>query len=124
MPLLRSRPTLEGAIALGNLVLLGIAMILLAKMSPGKLGTATQGELIIAHIARVAIAVLAFPLGWIRMLFTGDGAQTIASVICVPLNAYLWGYAGAALVRLRRRCTSVDKSAAARCQSQDGRSVP
>ena len=100
--------SLEGAIAVANLVLIGIILaVFMAAFPEGVVyhDRATKAELMLAYILEVALIVLAFPVGWASALLDGGTLPQLTlmlAIVFVPLNAYLWGYVGAAIVRFVR----------------------
>ena len=97
------RMGIEGAIAVGNLSLLGIAMLVYLATSPpagADYDSAGSGEFLVAYVMTRAVLVLTFPVGWLGWLVSYG--ELLTAVIFVPLNAYLWGYTVAAIVRPRK----------------------
>jgi len=81
-----------------NLLLVGCALaVILAAVHIGTDGWYAAGE-----FASVVVAILGFPVGWISMLGAStcdSGEIFILGAVFLPLNAYLWGYIVAAVVR-------------------------
>ena len=97
------RMDLERKIAVGNLALPAIVLVVfLATFRDGGLHTATEAERIVHGGVTIAMAILTFPVGWFPA-FLGSSGASVALVVFVPLNAYLWGYAAAAFIRLLKR---------------------
>lgn len=101
----------QGAVAVGNLVLLGLVAlanwtVFSQRLPFGRMPDSRQG---LAMAFDLAVAVLAFPVGWLSNIFSTVSGPPIvtytAATIFLPLNAYLWGYVWAAVRRRTRRAT-------------------
>lgn len=97
---------LEGWVAVGNLLLVGLALGTFLVAFPDltvNVDTASPRMLALDSAINVALAILTFPVGWLSDLFRlGVSGPPITAVIFVPLNAYLWGYVAAALIKWGR----------------------
>ncbi len=95
--------SLQGAVAVCNLTLLGIALLVWIGTFPElvvNLARATETQLVVDRVLWTAVAVLTTPLGWlIPEICVGPADALLAAMIVVPVNAYLWGWAIAALCR-------------------------
>ena len=92
------RMGIEGKIAVANLALIGCALCVVRA----SIYIRSEGWLAARAVAEVAVAVLGFPVGWISALGGDTGGSPmvfILGAIFLPLNAYLWGYVVAAVVR-------------------------
>lgn len=99
-----SRVGIEGKVAVANLGLVGLVLAGRLIAFPDGLvdqGSTSEGMLAFASILNVTLTVLSFPVGWLSLLFTGMHGPPVTAVIFVPLNAYLWGYIVAAVVKWR-----------------------
>jgi len=109
---------LEGKVAVTNLLLIGCALAVVRigiALGFPELDAHAQHELwaTAGAIAWIMVVVLSFPVGWLSaVLGSGDSFMvTILAAVFLPLNAYLWGYVVAAIVKWRRaRKAQPDKS--------------
>ena len=96
------RMGIEGKIAVANLALIGCALCVVRA----SISIRSEGWRAASAVAEVAVAVLGFPVGWISVLGGDTGGSEmvlILGAIFLPLNAYLWGYVVAAVVRRCRQ---------------------
>ncbi len=96
---------IEGKVATANLGLVGLVLVAFLIRFPSGIvdhDMASKGMLVFASVLEVILAVFSFPVGWLSMLFIGVSGPPVTAVIFVPLNAYLWGYIVAAVVRRRK----------------------
>ena len=114
--------SLEGAIAVGNLVLVGMVLVCLHlfPVTYWKSGPpdGAQGGLFVG--LEVMAAILTFPVGWLALVLGPTRSPLLPAIAFVPLNAYLWGYASAALVRRRRSKETPEDPLSDRCESRGG----
>lgn len=109
------RMKLEGWIAVANLCLIGVALLAFRMTFPRSsvnTATASQHELMLASGVEITVVVLSFPVGWLSCL--GSAVSPLLTVVFVPLNAYVWGYSLAALIRWCRK-----RRAPPTCPSKD-----
>ena len=92
--------TLEGKIAVANMLLIH-AVVLVLRVSACPI--LCSGGPLPSATATLALAALTFPVGWLSVLFADEFCgQPLLAVVFVPLNAYFWGYVLAKLVRAVR----------------------
>ena len=99
------RMGIEGKVAFANLGLVGLALAAFLIAFPDGVvhhDSTSEGMLAFASILQVMLAVLSFPVGWLSFLLDGMHGLGVTAVIFVPLNAYLWGYIVAAVVKWRK----------------------
>ena len=94
---------IEGKVAVANLGLVGLVLVVFL-IADGVVNTDTtsEGMLTFKFVLHAIIMVLTFPVGWLSNMCTGVSGPPVTAVIFVPLNAYLWGYIVAAVVRRRK----------------------
>ena len=96
---------LEAKVAVINLSLVACALLVLRLTLTGP--PQPSGLLVFAATsAYIVIVILSFPVGWLSLLLAGGAIGSVFMVfvlacIFLPLNAYLWGYIAAAIVRRR-----------------------
>ena len=114
------RMGIEGKVAVANLALIGCALLVVLASVHNR----SEGWFAAGTVAYAVVAVLGFPAGWFAML--GETASGLSGppmfvfmlgAIFLPLNAYLWGYVVAAIVRRCRKSHNACRSTA------DGRGV-
>jgi len=89
------RMSLQGWVATANLVLIGTALLVRRLSFPDgvvNVDRATSGELALAEVVDVAVAVLSFPVAWVGQLFLPLSEPGLGPFVFVPLNAYFWGF--------------------------------
>lgn len=104
------RMGIEGKVAVVNLGLFGLVLTAYLIAFPGgqiDVDSTPKNMLRLASILWVAIIVLSFPVGWLSILLmfvtTDILLASFTVFIFVPLNAYLWGYVVAAVIRRWRK---------------------
>ena len=100
------RMGIEGKVAVANLSLVGLNMIVRLIAFPGGMVHGAPITMYpIALVLELMFAGLTFPIGFLAMCVTwewGSGPVfAVATAICVPLNAYLWGYVAATIMGRR-----------------------
>ena len=96
---------LEGKVAVGNLLLLGLvlaAQIIAFPSGVIDVDRTSPSILRLVSLIELAEGILTFPLNVMIMVTTPMSGPPITAVIFVPLNAYLWGYVAAAIITRRR----------------------
>ncbi len=97
---------IEGAVAVVNLSLIGVALVAFRVAFPKGFidhNAASATRLLVADLVWFAVHVLSFPVGWLGYLLDGSDHWLLTAPIYIPLNAYVWGYTVAAIRRKRRR---------------------
>ncbi len=99
MPFRLYKMGLEAKVAVANMTLVNCALVMILF----SLYIESEGWQAAANVARIGIAVLGFPVGWISLLCVTSGGPDVMSfallAICLTLNAYVWGKVMAAIVR-------------------------
>ncbi len=99
------RKGLEANVAVINLALVACALLVLRltlACDPPPSGLVVSA----AACAYIMVLILSFPVGWLSVLLAGGEIGSVFMVfvlacIFLPLNAYLWGYIAAVIVRRR-----------------------
>ena len=96
------RMGIEGKVAVINLGLFGLVLTAHLIAFPGAVinGDSTPKDMLL-----LACILLSVPVGWLSIQFslTFGVEALLTAVIFVPLNAYLWGYVVAAVIRRWRK---------------------
>ena len=98
--------TMQGKIAVFNLVAVGIVLLALMILSPP--GESNGAEIVpwketIGSILGFVLVILVFPLGWLIAPFLLAEGPCVGPIILFPLNAYLWGHLLKRIVLKSRR---------------------
>jgi hypothetical protein len=94
-------PGFEGRVAIANLLLIGFMLVTHLIAFPEiwvDVDKTSPRMRMFDDVLFGVVIVLAFPVGWLSMM----DYHALASVIFLPLNAYLWGYAAAAIIHWRK----------------------
>lgn len=100
------RMSLEGKIAVANLILIGLLIVIYVMVFPNAdidWYNTTPLQSFLKKTLEVVISALAFPVGWFSYVIDPPSGPSLAAVLFVPLNAYLWGHTLAAVYRRCRK---------------------
>lgn len=91
-----------GAIAVANMSCIGLICALHLYLFPGGVvhtNLEPHWKFVIDNVIIFSALILAFPAGWIGGLLSPPPGAPWLVVVFVPINAYLWGWAGEAAWR-------------------------